>query len=121
MRQAGVLAAAGLIALEQMPRRLGEDHANAKVLANALAAVPGVRLDPRKVQTNIVVFDISQTGFTTDKFIPLLKERGLRMSSANAQVMRAVTHYDVTREDCEQAAAIVAEALATKAVPTRAI
>src|SRR5207249_12144046 len=62
MRQVGVLAAAGLIALEQMPERLGEDHANARLLATGLATIPGVSINPESVQTNILVFDISATG-----------------------------------------------------------
>ena len=111
MRQAGVLAAAGLIAIEEMPKRLGEDHANARFLATELAKLPGIRLDPAKVQTNIVVFDISATGFETSEFIPLLRRHGVRMSYANARDMRAVTHYDVSRADCERAVEAVAQAL----------
>ena len=64
MRQAGVLAAAGLIALEEMPRRLREDHANARFLADALSQVRGVAIDPARVQTNILIFDVSGTGLT---------------------------------------------------------
>src|SRR5439155_14771443 len=62
MRQVGVLAAAGLIALEQMPARLAEDHANAKLLATGLATIPGIKINPESVQTNILIFDISGTG-----------------------------------------------------------
>src|SRR5438105_1653513 len=65
MRQAGILAAAGLIALEKMPARLGEAHANARFLATALAGIPGIRLDPSKVVTNILVFNIAATGMTS--------------------------------------------------------
>ena len=65
MRQAGVLAAAGLIALEEMPHRLGEDHANARFLAGELAKLPGIQIDPARVQTNIVIFDITGTGLAT--------------------------------------------------------
>ena len=67
MRQAGVLAAAGLIALEETPQRLGEDHANARFLAEGLARIPGIAMDPRKVATNIVVFDIGATGLRGPK------------------------------------------------------
>src|SRR5881392_2237485 len=66
MRQAGVLAAAGLIALEESPKRLDEDHANAKLLAEGLAALPGVKIDPEKVVTNIVIFDVAGTGMSAD-------------------------------------------------------
>src|SRR5437867_8363416 len=72
MRQVGVLAAAGLIALEQMPERLGEDHANARLLATGLATIPGVTINPESVQTNILVFDISATGMETMKLSWLL-------------------------------------------------
>ena len=65
MRQAGVLAAAGLIALEEMPQRLGEDHANARFLAGKLAELPGIQpCIPKRVETNIVIFDISATGLS---------------------------------------------------------
>jgi threonine aldolase len=113
MRQAGVLAAAGLIALEEMPQRLGEDHANARLLAAALAKSPGVQLDSRRVQTNIVIFDITNTGLTTNDISARLKERGVLMNSANSRQMRAVTHYDVTREECATAAAALAEVVSS--------
>src|SRR5438270_8966737 len=80
MRQAGVLAAAGLIALEEMPKRLGQDHENAKFLATALAKLPGVRIDPAKVQTNIVIFDISETGMTSPDISKALKSRGVLLN-----------------------------------------
>jgi len=112
MRQVGVLAAAGLIALEEMPHRLGEDHANAKLLAAWLAKIPGVQIDPQRVQTNILVFDITGTGLAVGEIGSRLKQRGVLMGSANPRQMRAVTHYDVTREDCATAAAAFAEAVA---------
>jgi threonine aldolase len=111
MRQAGVLAAAGLIALEEMPDRLGEDHLNARFLAGELAKIPGVRIDPGRVQTNIVIFDITGTGLGIPEITSRLKERGVRMSSANSKQMRAVTHHDVTREDCATAAAAFADSV----------
>ncbi len=111
MRQAGVLAAAGLIALEEMPHRLGEDHVNARFLAAELAKNPSVQIDPQRVQTNIVIFDITGTGLAIPNINARLKARGVLMSSANARQMRAVTHYDVTRENCATAAAAFAEAV----------
>ena len=111
MRQAGVLAAAGLIALEEMPHRLGEDHLNARFLAGELAKIPGVQLDPARVQTNIVIFDITGTGLGIPEITARLKDRGVRMSSANSRQMRAVTHHDVTREDCATAAAAFADSV----------
>jgi threonine aldolase len=107
MRQAGVLAAAGLIALEQMPLRLAEDHANARYLAEQFAELPGVAIDPERVTTNIVIYDIGGTGLSTAEFSARLKEKGVLMNGVGGSRMRAVTHYDVSREDCEMAAAAV--------------
>jgi threonine aldolase len=105
MRQAGVLAAAGLIALEKMPARLGEDHANARLLAEELAAMPGIRVNMADVQTNIVIFDVSGTGMPAGDISARLKERGVLMNPATPASIRAVTHMDVSRADCEQALA----------------
>ena len=113
MRQVGVLGAAGLVALEEMPHRLGEDHANAKFLAAEFAKIPKIQVDPKRVVTNIVVFDITRTEFTAAELSARLKDRGLRMNeAASPRQMRAVTHYDVTRADCATAVGILAEALA---------
>jgi threonine aldolase len=114
MRQAGVLAAAGLVALEETPKRLAEDHANARFLAEELAKLPGVSIDPRKVVTNIVIFDVSGTGLTPADLSARLKERGVLLNGVNARQMRAVTHYDVSRTDCERAVEAVAESVGSK-------
>jgi threonine aldolase len=111
MRQVGVLAAACLIALEDSPRKLAADHANAKFLAEGLAQIPGIRIDPKKVATNISVFDIAGTGRTPAAISVLLKRDGVLINGINDRQMRAVTHYDVTREDCAHALAAVAEAV----------
>ncbi len=103
MRQAGVLAAAGLIALEKMTARLHEDHANARYLAEGLAEIPGVELDPQKVVTNIVVFDISGTGMTSAEISQKLVERRVLINGINSEMMRLVTHYDVDRAGCVKA------------------
>jgi threonine aldolase len=103
MRQAGVLAAAGLIALEESPKRLHEDHANAKFLAQGLAEIDGVKLDPSVVNTNIIVFDVSGTGKTSAEIARHLAELGVLASTINQQTMRLVTHCDVERTDCEEA------------------
>jgi threonine aldolase len=102
MRQAGVLAAAGLIALEEMPKRLGEDHANARLLAEGLSQVPGIGIQMSRVQTNIVIFDVSGTEMTGPAFSDRLKERGVLANSVNDRVMRMVTHYDVSQVECER-------------------
>ncbi len=103
MRQVGVLAAAGIIALERMTARLEEDHANAKLLARGVAQIPGVKIDPEKAQTNIVIFDISDTGISIAEFTEKLKERGVLALNISAHEMRVVTHHDVSRTDCETA------------------
>jgi threonine aldolase len=107
MRQAGVLAAAGLIALEEMPKRLHEDHANAKFLANALAEVPRIRIYPEKVQTNIVIFDVSPTGLGSTEILRRLRQHNLIGSTVNESMIRLLTHKDASRRDCEQAAEII--------------
>ena len=113
MRQAGVLAAAGLVALEETPKRLFDDHCNAKFLGEGLTRIPGIRIDPQKVATNIVVFDVSDTGIPPVEISARLKQRGVLVNPINERQMRAVTHYDVDREACAQALAAVAEAVAS--------
>ena len=103
MRQVGVLAAAGLIALEETPKRLFDDHCNAKFLAEGLSRMRGIAIDPAKVATNIVVFDVSATGLQSAEISARLKQRGVLINGINPRQMRAVTHYDVTRADCSQA------------------
>jgi threonine aldolase len=103
MRQVGVLAAAGLIALEEMPRRLHEDHANARLLADALARIPGVKVIPP--QTNIVIFDVLGAGIKPSEISARLKQRGVLINpvTSTGDIMRAVTHYDAPRAACERA------------------
>lgn len=103
MRQAGVLAAAGLIALEKMPARLKEDHENAQALAQGLARIPGIKIDPKKVVTNILVFNIAGTSMNTVDFSRKLGERNVLAAGIDPENMRFVTHMDVSREDCEAA------------------
>jgi threonine aldolase len=111
MRQVGVLAAAGLIALEEMPARLGQDHEHAQLLAGALSRMEGIQV-PHKVQTNIVVFDIGGTGLTTAEFSARLKSRGVLINGIGGTRMRLVTHLDASREDCERALTALAEVAA---------
>lgn len=109
MRQAGVLAAAGLIALERSPARLPEDHANAQVLAAGMKRIPGIQIDPAGVATNIVIFDTSHVPLSTAEICAKLKDRGVLINPVNSTTMRAVTHYDVSRADCETALEALAE------------
>jgi threonine aldolase len=113
MRQAGVLAAAGLIALEEMPSRLHQDHANARALAEGLAKIPGIRVDLQTVATNIVVFDVGASPFTAAEVSGRLKQRGVLINPVGQRRMRAVTHYDADRESCARALEILAEAVAS--------
>jgi len=107
MRQAGILAAAGLIALEQGPAKLATDHANAKFLAEGLAQIPGFEIDPAKVQTNIVICDISGTGTTAGELSKRLRERNVLANGVSTHAVRFVTHLDVSREQCAKALEIV--------------
>jgi threonine aldolase len=109
MRQVGVIAAAGLVALEKMTGRLEEDHVNARLLAHGLSQIAGIRLDPERVQTNIVVFDIQDAGVSVDDLAAKLKERGVLANAINRREMRMVTHKDVSRKQCETALEIIAE------------
>jgi threonine aldolase len=111
LRQVGVLAAAGLVALEESPPRLAGDHANARFLAEGFARVEGVQIDLKRVATNIVVFDVTGTGFAPAAISVQLKRRGVLINAINERQLRAVTHYDVTREECAQALEAFAEAV----------
>jgi threonine aldolase len=101
MRQSGILAAAALIAIDESPKGLAADHANARHLAKRLQVIDGVSVFP--VETNIVIFDVSETGLSPKEISAALKQRGVLMNGVNDKLMRAVTHYDVTREQCAEA------------------
>ncbi len=108
MRQVGVLAAAGLVALEDGPKRLQEDHANARLLAEALAYTPGVSLDLDRVETNIVIFRLT-AGFGAPELASRLKARGVLVSAFGPDAIRIVTHRDVSRAECIDAAEALTE------------
>jgi threonine aldolase len=103
MRQAGVLAAAGLVALEQSPGRLAEDHANARRMAEGLAELPGIALDPGKVQTNIVIFDVEASGRTAGEICGALAGQHVLAAPFGKYSIRMVTHYDVDRSGIDRA------------------
>jgi threonine aldolase len=111
MRQAGVLAAAGLIALEKGQKRLQIDHDNAKVLATKLAALPGITLNPEKVQTNIIIFDLKKSGWSSSNFLQALAKRSVLAGPVDAERVRMVTHLDVDRNGIERAAVAVRDVL----------
>jgi len=114
MRQAGILAAAGMIALERMPERLVEDHANARFLADGLARMRGLAVDMKTVQTNIVVFDVSATGMTSFDICGRLAEHSVLASGISPQQVRFVTHRDVNRAGCERALTAMREVVEGK-------
>jgi threonine aldolase len=117
MRQAGILAAAGLIAMEEMPARLDEDHANARWIAERLAKIPCLALNLEKVRTNVVLFDISGTGFSFAELSAQLKSKGLLISTAGGTRARMLTHMNVSRKDCESAVEVMEEVLAPVCAP----
>jgi threonine aldolase len=110
MRQSGILAAAGLIALQQMPARLADDHANARFLAESIAQQPNAHVDLAAVQTNIVIFNLAG-GADAAAFCAALKQKNILASAIGPHSVRLVTHYDVDRQACEKAAAIIAAQL----------
>jgi len=119
MRQAGVIAAAALVALEEMRDRLKEDHRNAKALAQGLAQIDGVKVDPAKVVTNIVSFEIESASMDVGAFQKACAEQGLRFSRylGNSPRLRAVTHNDVTKADVDAALEIARAVLSKTRAP----
>ena len=107
MRQAGILAAAGLYALDHHVDRLAEDHANARLFADRLSEVPGIVLDPPEVETNLVFFNMEQTGPSAKEVSDRLLEKGIRIGIEGEFRMRLVTHLDVDRKDIEEAAEVL--------------
>ncbi|MGH9466524.1 MAG: threonine aldolase family protein [Terriglobales bacterium] len=103
MRQAGVLAAAGLVALEKGPAQLATDHRNAQLLARGLPTIAGVRLDPAEVESNMVIFDVGQTEFSATHVVSKLAERNVLANATDATHIRMVTHCDVGEAQCEEA------------------
>jgi len=111
MRQVGVLAAAGLIALENGPKRLHIDHENAKFLANQLAEIPGITLDPAKVKTNIVIYGVKHAGWSSADYLQALSKRGVLGVPVDSERVRMVTHLDVNRADLEKAVSVISEVI----------
>ena len=110
MRQAGIIAAAGIVALETMVNRLAEDHQNARALAQGLAPIAGLRVQSVAHPTNMVIFDISGDAHSARRFAKALQNHGVLIGPRAATTFRAVTHYGVTRADINRAVAAVAEA-----------
>jgi len=115
MRQAGVLAAAGLVALEETPKYLHVDHENARFLAQGLSEIRGIRIDPAKVVSNILFFDVSGTGLTSFEISNRLAAQGVLANGVTPESIRMVTHYDVNRVGCERAIRILRDVLGVNA------
>ena len=113
MRQAGVLAAAGILALQEMVGRLADDHANAKKLAMGLAEIPGITIDPDQIPTNIVFFKINREDMTPAEFMQRIDAEGVRILPVptGPNALRAVTHYHITSEDIDRALSVISKAM----------
>jgi threonine aldolase len=112
MRQAGIIAAAGIVALEQMVDRLAEDHANARLLAEGLATFPQIKIDLNSVQSDIVIFRLHEGYGTPEEFARAAAERGLLIGGIGRGYVRAVTHYGIDAGDIEEALEIARATLA---------
>ena len=109
MRQAGVLAAAGIVALNEMVNRLAEDHANAKKLAAGLSEISDLSIDPTRIHTNIIYFGVERENLTSAEFTQQVDAAGVRMLPMGPQKVRAVTHYHITPEDIDQALKVISK------------
>lgn len=101
MRQAGIIAAAGIVALDQMVERIKEDHDNAARLARGLAALEGLAIDPGAVQTNLVYFQVNRKGLAASSLVGKLEAAGVRMLALGPDTIRAVTHYGISSDDID--------------------
>jgi len=111
MRQSGIIAAAGIEALEHMVDRLAEDHENARCLAEGIARIQGLSLDLGKIQTNIVYFDMADKQFDAGTLVTQLAGRGVKVLQVGPGRLRAVTHYGISTEDIDLALVALNEAM----------
>ena len=111
MRQAGVLAAAGIVALDEMVERLADDHANARKLAEGIAEMPGIAIDPGQIHTNIVYFGIDRGDMTVEELVNRLDDNGARLLPVGPGRIRAVTHYHISSDDIDYVLGVFAKAL----------
>lgn len=109
MRQAGILAAAGIYALDNNRERLKDDHAKMKVLAGELSTIPSLTIDMEAVQTNIVIIGVEKTGKQPDEVLAMLKAKGILLTMGNWMSVRAVTHLDVSMDDVNRAVNVFRE------------
>ena len=111
MRQAGILAAAGIIALNEMVDRLADDHANAHKLALGLAQIPGISIDPNRIRTNILFFEVTRKDLTPEQFVQRIGAEGVRMLPVGARRVRAVTHYHISSVDIDRALSVISKVM----------
>jgi len=111
MRQTGIIAAAGIVALEKMMKRLADDHANARRLAVGIAGISGLKVDLENVRTNIIVFHLENNGLTEDDFMARLEERGVKFLCRGSCEFRMVTHHGITAQDIDLALEILKDAV----------
>lgn len=111
MRQAGIIAAAGIVALDEMIDRIHDDHDNAAHLAQGIAGLSGLEIDLPGVQTNIVYFDVVREDLSAETLVSRLAERGVNMLCSGPGRIRAVTHYGIVRDDIDETLAAMADAL----------
>lgn len=109
LRQAGIVAAAAVYALDNHVDRLAEDHANAKIFANAISKIDGIEIDVANVETNLVFFNVAKELGNAGQLSNALRERGIRIGGMGPQTLRACTHLDVNRDQCLQVAAVIRE------------
>ncbi len=102
LRQAGILGAAGMIALQEMTQRLQEDHIHAKFLGEQLSKIPGIHVNLEDIHINLVYFDMKDTGYSSEKLVQQLLDRGIKINGGENGLMRFATHYWITREDILQ-------------------
>ena len=112
MRQSGIIAAAGITALEQMVDRLADDHENAKYLADGISRIKGLSIELNRIQTNIVYFDITDKQFDAGKLVKQLADSGIKILQVAPNRLRAVTHYGISSEDIEITLATMNEVMA---------
>ena len=118
MRQAGILAAAGIVALTEMVDRLADDHENARKLAEGLANIEGLSIEPERVSTNIVYVDAIKKDVTAQALADRFNSRGIRMLSTGPKQLRAVTHYQVTSGDIAYALAVISKVMKSSFAPS---
>jgi threonine aldolase len=111
MRQAGILAAAGIVALNEMVERLADDHANARKLADGLAEMPGLSIDPSLIKTDIVYFEVKRDDMTVEELVKTMEAQGVRMLPVGPGRIRAVTHYHISSDDIDYALAAFSKVL----------